>query len=506
MQQRLDEQQKRLQSEREKRRFRWLSVALAATAPRRRAHWQSSRTSSSAKPSSNVAWHSPASMAGQAGAARRPAAPAGDTARVWRASAPPATRDPIPPSALVTALARATHPSRQLIGHTRPSSGWRSAPTAPARHRQRRPRRYGCGTPPPANPTASPSPATPTSSARWRSAPTAGCSPAPAATRRCGCGTPRPASPTGRPLTRPHRRRHERGVQPRRHTARQRQRRPDACGCGTSRPANRTASRSPATRTRSTAWRSAPTAQLLASASADQHGAAVGRRDRPTPRPAAHRPHRHASTRVAFSPDGTLLASGQRRQHGAAVGRRDRPAARRTRSRGHTGAVTAWRSAPTGELLATASDDHTVRLWDAATGQPHGQPLNGHTELGHRRGVQPRRHDCWPPPAPTGRVRLWDAAPRPLRQPAAHRPHRRRHRRGVQPRRHAAGQRQRRPARCGCGTSTTGQPHGQPLTGHTDAVIGVAFSPDGHAARHRRRATRRCGCGTPRPASRTASP
>jgi hypothetical protein len=27
--------------------------------------------------------------------------------------------------------------------------------------------------------------------------------------------------------------------------------------------------------------------------------------------------------------------------------------------------------------------------------------------------------------------------------------------------------------------TATGQPHGQPLTGHTDTVIGVAFSPDG---------------------------
>jgi WD40 repeat protein len=26
----------------------------------------------------------------------------------------------------------------------------------------------------------------------------------------------------------------------------------------------------------------------------------------------------------------------------------------------------------------------------------------------------------------------------------------------------------------------TGQPLGDPLTGHTDAVLGVAFSPDGH--------------------------
>jgi WD40 repeat protein len=28
--------------------------------------------------------------------------------------------------------------------------------------------------------------------------------------------------------------------------------------------------------------------------------------------------------------------------------------------------------------------------------------------------------------------------------------------------------------------TTTGQPHGPPLTGHTDDVYGVAFSPDGH--------------------------
>jgi hypothetical protein len=30
--------------------------------------------------------------------------------------------------------------------------------------------------------------------------------------------------------------------------------------------------------------------------------------------------------------------------------------------------------------LATGSDDQTVRLWDVATGKPHGQPLTGHTD------------------------------------------------------------------------------------------------------------------------------
>jgi WD40 repeat protein len=44
----------------------------------------------------------------------------------------------------------------------------------------------------------------------------------------------------------------------------------------------------------------------------------------------------------------------------------------------HTGGVSGVAFSPDGELLATTSQDETVRLWDVATGKPHGEPLTGH--------------------------------------------------------------------------------------------------------------------------------
>jgi WD40 repeat protein len=46
---------------------------------------------------------------------------------------------------------------------------------------------------------------------------------------------------------------------------------------------------------------------------------------------------------------------------------------------GHTGQVRSAAFSPDGAMVLTASDDHTARLWDAATGQQLAA-LEGHTD------------------------------------------------------------------------------------------------------------------------------
>ncbi len=90
---------------------------------------------------------------------------------------------------------------------------------------------------------------------------------------------------------------------------------------------------------------------------------------------------------------------------------------------------------PNGHKLATGDRDHKVRLWDADTGQPIGQPLTGHTDVIRSVAFSPDGHRLASASADKT-IRLWNA--------------------------------------------DTGAPIGQPITGYADTVNSVAFSPDGH--------------------------
>ncbi|MCV2439271.1 hypothetical protein LNV28_13300 [Paucibacter sp. DJ2R-2] len=147
------------------------------------------------------------------------------------------------------------------------------------------------------------------------------------------------------------------------------------------------------------------------------------------------RAHTRAVTSVAFSPDGTRVVSGSAdatlrlwdAQTGQPIGEP---------MRGHTDGVTSVAFSPDGNRVVSGSDDNTLRLWDAQTGRPIGEPMRGHTDRVTSVAFSPDgRRVVSGSGSLDNTLRLWDAQ--------------------------------------------TGRAIGEPKRGHTDLVASVAFSPDG---------------------------
>ncbi|RYP26645.1 hypothetical protein DL768_011615 [Monosporascus sp. mg162] len=108
---------------------------------------------------------------------------------------------------------------------------------------------------------------------------------------------------------------------------------------------------------------------------------------------------------VAFSPEGQTLASASNdrtvRLWDAATG------AYRQTLEGHSDWVHAVAFSPDGQTLASASNDRTVRLWDAATGA-YRQTLEGHSDWVHAVAFSPDGQTL-ASASDDRTVRLWDA-------------------------------------------------------------------------------------------------
>ncbi|KAG4427607.1 hypothetical protein IFR05_016910, partial [Cadophora sp. M221] len=140
--------------------------------------------------------------------------------------------------------------------------------------------------------------------------------------------------------------------------------------------------------------------------------------------------HTGSVSSVAFSPDDKQVVSGS---HDGTIRLWDAATGEPLQTlEGHTGSVFSVAFSPDGKQVVSSSYDKTVRLWDTATGAPL-QTLEGHTDWVYSAAFSP---DGKQVVSGSGdeMVRLWDAATRaPL----------------------------------------------QTLEGHTDSAFSVAFSPDG---------------------------
>ncbi|KAG9075257.1 hypothetical protein FRC06_010189, partial [Ceratobasidium sp. 370] len=143
--------------------------------------------------------------------------------------------------------------------------------------------------------------------------------------------------------------------------------------------------------------------------------------------------HANSVYSVAYSPDGAYIVSGSNdntiriwdARTGQIVGQP---------LQGHANSVYSVAYSPDGAYIVSGSCDNTIRIWDARTGQSVGQPLQGHTDLVNSVAYSPDGAYIVSG-SNDNTIRIWDAR--------------------------------------------TGQSVGQPLQGHASWVNSVAYSPDG---------------------------